>query len=316
MIQILEIKKFVWQIIINPNALSGNCIFFWKDIIGHLEASAVSYDSHFATQTGEGIEIASTLYQKNHRHFIVLGGDGTINEVVNGLMRHEQEEGEQVYVVPFPVGTGNDWSRTHNYPTDYRKVFDIFLNGRFQRHDVGVVKSLNEQGEELQSRFFVNIAGFGFDAAIIYKMTRKNIRHFKTMQYLLTLLQILFSYKAVHGTIFLDEQEEITDHIFSIAVGICKYNGNGMKQVPMAKPDDGKFDVIVIRKISPWKVLFNVLRIFSGKHLTLREISIHSCEKLTIRTVSPLLGEVEGELLQTGNYEISNHKSIDLMMLI
>lgn len=298
----IETTEYTWQVILNPNALAGKCLKKWEIIARKLDEIAIRYEPHLALHANAGSTITEHLCQNGKRHFIVLGGDGTLNEVVNGACKSGIDTRE-VFIVPFPVGTGNDWSRSHHYPSDITALLLSFSNGVFNLHDVGLVKSW-QNDEEVDSRYFINIAGFCFDAAVIYQTTKGKPRLFTSIIYIFYLIKVLFTYKSPK-VIVSSANFKIDEPIFTIAVGICKYNGNGMMQVPMADPFDGLFDVVIIRKISTWKVVRNVVNLFSGKHVALKEVAVFQTDKLEIKAAPSVLGEVEGEMLTSGNYTIS-----------
>ena len=297
----ITIKDHTWQVILNPNAYAGKSKKHWVTIATKLDELQIAYQVHPANQANAGREIVKQLCLDGKRHFIIIGGDGTVNEVVNGIAISGINTSE-AFIVPFPIGTGNDWVRTHQYPKDYNQLFNPLLAGQFQRHDMGIVKTMQDD-QVIDSRYFINIAGFCFDAAVIHNAPEKKPL-FSSAVYLWSLLKTLLTYKAQPVTVKTDN-EEFNKPIFTMAVGIGKYNGNGMMQVPMGNPFDGLFDVMVIDKISKLKVLANVLNLFSGKHIALPEVSVHQTKELEIKSTPPVFGEVEGELLATGNYKIS-----------
>jgi YegS/Rv2252/BmrU family lipid kinase len=291
-------------VIVNPNAFSGKSIKIWNKISAQFKKSEISYTTHFANHANAGKILAQNLCRNGKRHFITVGGDGTLNEVVNGIYSAAINSNE-VYIVPFPVGTGNDWAHTHHYPEDFHLLFRHFCKGEFVAHDVGIVNILQE-GKIVDSRYFINIAGFCFDAEVIDETTKGKSPIFASATYILKLLKVLFRYKSKLLTLKW-KNEVLQKEIFTIAVGICKYNGNGMMQVPMANPFDGLFDVVVIEKISIFKVMASVGKLFSGKHIRLKEVTVFQTDSLEINAAPHVKGEVEGEMLGTGNYAVQMH---------
>ena len=297
----ITIKDHTWQVILNPNAYSGKSKKHWVNIATTLDELQIAYQVHPANQANAGREIVKQLCLDGKRHFIIIGGDGTVNEVVNGIAISGINTSE-AFIVPFPIGTGNDWVHTHQYPKDYNQLFKPLLAGQFQRHDMGIVKTMQDD-QIIDSRYFINIAGFCFDATVISSSQNKK-PYFASAVYLWNLLKVLLTYKAQPVTVKTDD-DEFSKSVFTMAVGICKYNGNGMMQVPMGNPFDGLFDVVIIKKISKLKVLANVMKLFSGKHIALPEVSVYQTKELEIKSIPPVLGEVEGEMLTSGNYKIS-----------
>ena len=290
-----------WQISANPNALSNSCYKHWEEIAVKLDELQLDYQFYITEDAESGRKLAAELCQKGYRYLMAMGGDGTVNQIVDGIMTSGVPS-EEVYLSVLPLGTGNDWCRTHNYPRPYMESLNIFLRGQFVRHDVGLVECLH--GGQIRSQHhFINIAGFGFDAAIIHQTAQKRSRINLKSIYLLTLFKVLFSHKAQQVRIR-TERETVEEPLFSIAVGICRYNGNGMMQVPMANPADGLFNIMRLRKISPFKVIRNVRNLYSGKLEQLPEITYTAASDICLESDSPLLGEIEGDTLPTAEYHI------------
>ena len=164
-LQKINPHEFEWQIILNPYALSSQCIQYKEHIAFELERNQIPHRFHISERKeGTSREVASKLCQEGKTHFLIVGGDGTINEIINGIFQSGIDT-RDIFVAIFPFGTGNDFCRTHLYPSDFANTLERFLNPSFVRHDVGIVKSIVNE-ENVGQRFFINIAGFGFDAAI------------------------------------------------------------------------------------------------------------------------------------------------------
>jgi diacylglycerol kinase family enzyme len=201
------------------------------------------------------------------------------------------------------VGTGNDWSRSHGYSNCYLEAIDSLTKGNFIRHDVGVVETVVND-KVIDVRYFLNIAGFGFDGSVISNASKKTTKFFPKQLYLINLLKTLLAYRPQFVTLE-SKDFSVTKNIFTIAAGIGQYNGNGMRQCPEAISNDGLFDVVVIEKVSIFKVLLNIKNLFNGSHVKkLKEVSMYRTNYMEINTEPFILGEVEGELLTTGNYRI------------
>ena len=299
---LINSKLFTWQVILNANALLHRSRQFWKDIEEKLQKVQINYLHHDTLTIAEAKELIMTLCKKGERYFIVIGGDGSLNIFVNAVMQSKVDSTE-IYVALIPLGTGNDWSRSHGYTTNYLEAIDALDSGFFINHDVGLVETLiNDQ--VVDARYFINIAGFGFDGAVIFNTSKKSTKIFRPQMYLINLLKTLIAYKS--QSVKLKSNDFcMTKNIFSIAAGICQYNGNGMRQCPDAIPNDGLLDVVIIEKVSIPKVLLNIKNLFNGLHVKkMKEATMKRTDYLEINTTPPILGEVEGEVLTTGNYRI------------
>lgn len=296
----MEITAHEWHIIANPTLLNGHRVVIEQNILKQLEESNIRYTLHVADDGERSGQTAERLCKEGKRHLMMMGGDGSINEIVNGIYRSGVDT-EEVNLAIIPLGTGNDFCRTLGYPK--AEGFVNFLKtGEFRPTDVGIVETVKD-GAVTAARRFINIAGFAFDAAVINETVNGKPKLFPDAVYLLKLVKVLFSYKATRVTVT-TETDSYNDELFTIACGNAQYNGNGMRQVPMADPHDGLLDLVTIRKISPLKVVANVKNLFSGKHINLPEVKVTRTSFVELTSDQPLLGEVEGEMLATGNYRI------------
>jgi len=303
----IDSTLYSWQTILNPNALVNRRKKLWEDIERKLQAIPIHYLHHVTSTIAEAKDLIIDLCKRGERHFIVIGGDGTLNIFINAVMESQVNSAE-IYVALIPLGTGNDWSRSHGYSTNYLDAIDALKRGTFMNHDVGLVETfINDK--RINARYFINIAGFGFDGAVIYNTTKKSTKVFRKQMYLINLLKTLLAYKSQPVTLKTTDFTT-TKNIFSIAAGIGQYNGNGMRQCPEAISNDGLLEVVMIEKVSIRKVLQNISNLFKGLHVKkLKEVTTNRTDYLEINTSPHILGEVEGEVLTTGNYRIRCYPS-------
>jgi YegS/Rv2252/BmrU family lipid kinase len=308
----INAKLYSWQIILNPNAFLHRSNRFWKDIENKLQEVQIKYHHHETSTIDEAYELITTLCKKGERHFMIAGGDGTLNIFANAVMK-SQVNSSEIYAAFIPLGTGNDWSRSHGYSGSYLDAIDALVNGNFMSHDLGLVETVVND-EVIDARYFVNIAGFGFDGAVISNASKTTSKFLHKQLYLINLLKTLLSYKSQLVTLKSNDSTVIKN-IFTIAAGIGQYNGNGMRQCPEAISNDGLFDVVMIEKVSVIKVLLNIKNLFEGAHVKkLKEVSMMRTNYLEINTEPFIPGEVEGELLTAGNYRIRCLESAMNMM--
>lgn len=301
MIHQIVVNQHEWHIFLNRNAMHCRSSEYWKSIETQLTSAQVPYCCHYAQSQKEDSEVILNCCRNGVRHFVVVGGDGSLNFFIDNVVKSGINISD-IFVAVIPLGTGNDWARSHHYPTKPQEAVTLFLNGKFISHDVGKVVTKSTEGESI--RHFINIAGFGFDAEVIQR-TKGQGKPSSSM-YLLSLLKTLFNYKSKTVSVLIDGK--LYDYeLFTAAVGINQYNGNGMRQCPDAICNDGFFQTVIIRKVGILKVLRNVGRLFKGTHVKLlKEVeSFHSQEVQFLCKEDLLLGEVEGEMLSKGNYSVT-----------
>ena len=298
----INTQLYSWQIILNPNALLHRSSQFWRDIENKLQEVQITYLYHVTSTIDEAKETIINLCKEGKRHFIIVGGDGTLNTFVNAVMESRINSSE-IYSALIPLGTGNDWSRSHGYSNRYLDAIDSLVKGNFMNHDVGLVETIVNH-QVIDARYFVNIAGFGFDGSVIANASKKTTKIFPKQLYLINLLKTLLAYKSQPVTLK-SNNFTVTKNIFTIAAGIGQYNGNGMRQCPEAISNDGLLDVVTIEKVSILKVLLNIKNLFKGAHVKkMKEVSTYRTNDLEINAEPFILGEVEGEMLTAGNYRI------------
>lgn len=293
----ISVFKHTWQIIANPTAMANSGCKYWDKIIRQLRQLQLDYRFVISDDKDASQAIIKELCQKGNKHFLVIGGDGTINNVINAIFTAGVDT-HDIYVGVLPLGTGNDWCHTHQYPRSYMDTINLFLRGQFVRHDIGIVDCFADN-KTIATKYFINIAGFGFDANVIHHTI--NSKNHSSYIYITQLLKVLFSHQSQPISIRTDNV--VTENnIFSIAVGICQYNGNGIRQVPMANPTDGLFNSLVVSKISPWKFIRNIKNLYQGRIEHLKEVSYLTSADLQIFSDMPILGEIEGEPLPITNH--------------
>jgi YegS/Rv2252/BmrU family lipid kinase len=195
-----------------------------------------------------------------------------------------------------PVGTGNDWCRTFGIPFDYENAIRILKNGKTFLQDVGKISYFKNQ--DPVQRFFLNIAGMGYDALVAKKTNISKERGRRgPLTYLYFVFSSLFQYKFIEAIIEIDDHQVFKGEMFSMNVGICKYSGGGMMQVPAAVPDDGLFDVTLIKKTQKWMVIRYANKLYDGTMVNLPFISTYRGKLIRIRSVGKIYLEADGESL-------------------
>jgi YegS/Rv2252/BmrU family lipid kinase len=194
-----------------------------------------------------------------------------------------------------PVGTGNDWGRMFGIPLDYEKAVRIISDGNQMLHDVGTLTYFD--GAEKKVRYFINIAGLGFESVVVKRTNyQKDRGRSGKAIYFYNLLMSLLSYKNTRAEIIVDG-EKISADVFSINVGNGKYCGGGMRQTPDALPDDGLLDVTVINGIGKIEIILSLKMLYDGTILTHPKIDGYKCRNLKVSSDSILWAEADGESL-------------------
>lgn len=284
-------------VIVNPNSGSRKGSKDWGLISKLLVHHGIVFDTIFTEHKGHAIEVGKKAVLEGYRKLIVAGGDGTMNEVINGIFLQDKVPTNEVKIGMIPVGTGNDWGRMYGIPNNYEEAIKILKNNKTFIQDAG---KINYENAEMHTRYFVNIAGMGYDALVAQKTnTMKEKGGGGTFAYLINLFLGLIQYKFNHMMIAIDGEEKYNGKVFSISIGICKYNGGGMMQLPYAIPNNGKFDITLIKKASKFKVITNIKNLYDGSFIKIPEVETFTGKKIEIvaRPKYSVFLEADGESL-------------------
>ena len=292
-----------WHILLNINANEKKSETKWQPIADKLQSMGIRYTLHRLTKPGEGIATAKSLCESGIRHLVAAGGDGTLNEVVNGIFSSSVNTRE-VWLAVLPMGRGNDWIRTHHYPNSVEQTIEVWQKGQFMQHDIGLVTS-TAPGRETESRYFINIAGFGFDADVIYDVTNHPPHFLGFNVYMLSLLKTLLSHKPKAIQVSASDNFKFNGEVFMVIAAICQYNGGGIREAKHAVPNDGLLDLIVVPKMSIPQVLAQLKNIRTGDHIDkIKAVQMIQTKEVQISSKQFFRAETEGELLTVGDYHI------------
>ena len=291
-----ETKPVKWLIIVNPNAGVKKSSRDWPMIERELKEGGFDFEVVMTGHRDHAKHLTAGYIEKGYRNIVVVGGDGTMNEVVNGIYTQNTVPPSEILLGMIPVGTGNDWCRTFAIPFDYTKAIQVLKRGKTFLQDVGKISYFRK--ETRHTRYFINIAGMGYDALVAKKTNlMKEKGKGGPLTYLFFVFAGLFQYKFIEAVIDVDGKQVFRGEIFSMNVGICKYNGGGMMQVPYAIPDDGLLDVTVIIKTSKFAVIRYTNRLYKGTHVELPIVKTFRGQFIRIRSTGKLYLEADGESL-------------------
>lgn len=291
-----------WFVIINPTSGNGKAKSLWLKIKHSLETHGFQFEHRFTNSGKHNIELVQDSVNQGVKNIICVGGDGTIHNTVNGIMLQKLVPASSINVGVIPIGTGNDWVKTHNIPKNYKKAIDIIKNGVVSLQDIGEIEFLNSQKKSV---FFNNLAGIGFDGYVVSKVSKH--KHLGALAYLIGAGIGLFSYKNFDAEVLISSNK-ITAKCLMVVVGLCKYTGGGMLLTETPNPKDGLFDVSIAKNFSRFDVLKNMIKLFNGSIVNFSKVETLKTNTITINCKSegkqPFV-QADGELIGVGDIKIS-----------
>lgn len=293
-----------WLTIVNPVAGYGRALDDLPIISKLLRENHIDYELMFTEHKHHATQLTVEAIRKGFRKMIVVGGDGTLHEVVNGIFIQKEVPTTDVQVGVIAVGTGNDWIRMFGIPRKYSEAIRAIAENHTFLQDVGVVSY--EESSYRQSRYMPNVGGAGLDAAVVRGFNALKARGNRgRILYVLSLIGTYFRYRTTGMRIWVDDEQIVNDLVLSTSVGIGKYSGGGMMQTPDAVADDGLFDLTVIKKIRLWQVPKALKALFNGSIYSLPQVSLHRGSKIRIESSPEVPIEVDGEQLGTTPIEFT-----------
>lgn len=288
-------KSTSWFIVVNPNAGKRRGEKDWNIIEELLHSYNLSFSFEFTAYKGHAVKLVFNAITAGYRHIIAVGGDGTMNEVVNGCFRQKICATSELYLSMITIGTGNDWGRMFGIPKEYSKAIEIIKAKHTCLHDTGIVQYFN--GTKRKKRYFINIAGIGFDAIVAKRtnLQKEKGRSGKTI-YFWNLLRSLMFYKHTNASISIDGKRIIKE-VFTISLGIGKYSGGGMMQTPNALHDDGLFDITIIKKMRKGEIIRNLKLLYDGTILSHPKVENYTGKDILIDSDPLIHVEADGESL-------------------
>lgn len=291
-----------WTAIVNPVAGKGRGLTDWPVISGLLREAGIAVDAVFTLHKYHAMELTVEAIRQGYRQIIVVGGDGTIHETVNGFFIQQECPPTDILMAVIAVGTGNDWIRMFGIPRNYRDAIRSIKEGYAFLQDVGKVTYFESKVH--QTRYLANVAGVGYDAAVCRDFNRLKEKGYKgKWMYLFSAFREAAMHKSTEVSITVDGQEKFAGRLFSATVGICKYTGGGLSQTPSAIADDGLFDLTVIPQMNRLSLFRHFRVVYSDRIYEVPGISMFRGGTIRITSNPPMRLEIDGEILGYSDFE-------------
>ncbi len=307
----------MYQVIVNPTSSSGKGMEAWKEIKAILDRRNAAYKVHVLRKPGEATavvrrltaghdtdmaetaamdeSIQTVLENEEDTNILVIGGDGTLNEVLNGI-----QDFEHTTLACIQTGSGNDFARNMHLEKNVEWAITHLLEQPEEiALDYGEVTT-NHPGSSAK-RFLIS-SGVGYDANICEEVSRSRLKtvlnkiHLGKLVYVMIGVKQIFAKKTVRAKLYLDDAPMMKIPELFFVVGMNHmYEGGGIPFCPNADPTDGKLDVCLVKGMSRLKLLLAVVLVYFKKHLLFKDITNHRCTKMRLVTETPQWIHMDGE---------------------
>ena len=288
----------MYYFIVNPGSQTGKAKNLWHDLEDRLKGAGIDYKVSFTTIQNNAEKIAARICQDHPemKRIVIAGGDGTINEGLNGLYGYDS------FILGYiPMGSSNDFARGLGIPQDPVSVMENTIHPKRCIHiDNGLV--ISEDGDIVR-KFGVS-SGIGYDAEICEKALHSKLKNFlnkfglgKLVYYMIG-LALIFTSKARKATVIIDGKRTIKcNRLLFVASMNMRYEGGGMPMAPAANPYDGKITACVAHDISRLKHLFLMTKIIKGKHVNYKGVDQITAKTIEVKADAPMTIHTDGEIV-------------------
>jgi len=279
------------KVILNPVAGRGFAAKSEPDIIRYMKELELNFDLVRTERSGHAIELAEQAVYDGFDIVVAVGGDGTNNEVVNGLM-NAASKGKEAVMGTFSAGSGSDFTYNVGAPKDLKEACLKIKEGRTRRVDIGKFKT-----DKHPERYFDNQFGIGFDGTVTLVAKRyKKLRGIAL--YVPVVFQTIFVDSKPSRVKIKTENEELNLSALQISIANGNREGGSFFMAPDAKLDDGLFDICVVEELSRPKIMGMVPKFMAGTHINHPKTKMLKTKEVSITSEDNLIAHFDGELLE------------------
>lgn len=280
-----------WGIIYNPKAGTRKVQKRWKEIKAYMDEKKVAYDYVQSEGFGSVERLSRILAENGYQTIVIVGGDGALNDAVNGIMQSKAENKENIALGIIPNGIGNDFAQYWEIGMDYKKAIECIRTHRRRKIDVGYCTYFD--GETHQTRYFVNAANIGLGARIV-KITDQTKRFWgvKFLSYTAALFLLLFERKLYRMHLKINE-----DHIRGRIMTVCVGSARGYGQTPSAVPYNGWLDVSLIYRPAIRELISGLWMLMQGRILNHKLVKSYRTRKVKVLRAQNATADLDGRLL-------------------
>lgn len=282
-------------LVVNPRSAGGRTGTDWPRVARKLEAAGLQVKARFTEGPGHATELTREGLRDGHQRIVAVGGDGTINEVVNGFFEADGRSlNPEAALGVLCRGTGCDFIKTHGIPKQEDAAIQRLATATPRSIDIGRVEHLDALGQR-SIRYFCNIAEAGMGGAAVRRVNSGSKRLGGFASFLIGTLQTFATYQNHPMTLQLDDHPPESLVGCDVIIGIGRYFGGGMCVLPQAQPDDGVFDILILGDLSRFELFANVARVYFGTHLSHPKVRHLQARRVKVSSSAPLLLETDGE---------------------
>lgn len=287
-------------IIVNPVSANRTTAKEWPKFEKVLLDSGYEFEAVLTERPGHAAELARQAIKSGYKTIMSVGGDGTMNEVVNGFFEDGLPIAEDSRLVVFSRGTGCDFIKTIGVKKGIEDLLEILDRNKSTQLDVGRLSFANSDGKTI-TRYFLNVADIGIGAETANRVNKNSKLLKGFLSFMFGAVRTIILYKNIDFEVAIDDETVLNERMNSVIIANGKYFGGGMKVAPDAVIDDGVFDIIIFGDLSKADIMKSFPLIYKGEHLSHPKVRHYIGSKVKIKSGGKGLIEVDGEIPGRGD---------------
>ncbi|HVP23434.1 MAG TPA: diacylglycerol kinase family protein [Conexivisphaerales archaeon] len=283
--------------VVNPAAANGRVKADWENVLRAIKSSySASVDFEFTPSAGTGSSLSRRALKEGYDVVVSVGGDGTLNEVVNGFFEGGKPINPDASLGVLSLGTGSDFVKTLGIERSLSSYLATLKKGKTKMVDSVRSVVAGPRGSK-ETRYFINVAECGSGGAVVDKVNRTTKAFGGRISFLWGILTTLPTYKNHTVTFSVDSGPEVTSVLNDFVVANGRFFGGGLKPAPQAELDDGILDVVTIGDLRFREVVFNLRKLTEGTHLSNPKVTLTKGRRVAVRSEERTLVEEDGEIV-------------------
>lgn len=280
--------------VVNPKSANGATGRKWGELSATIARALPDFGVEFTRGPMDAARITTQALEAGHDCVVAVGGDGTINEVVNGFFKDGKALNAQAALGVLPRGTGGDFRKTFDWSTDFAAAVARLKSPDTRPFDVGLLEFQGHDGSP-QRRYFANICSFGVSGLVDEEANKTSKALGGKLSFMWASLKALTRYKDAVVRLSFDGKPAETLAITTVSVANGKYFGGGMKVAPGADVSDGLFDVTIWSGYGLADFVIKSQGVYDGSHVNWRGTRTLRCKELSVTTDERVLIDCDGE---------------------
>lgn len=300
------------MIVVNPAAAGGKTAKIWPKKSIYFKKEFSDFDEVYTKKAGDAVEIARKAVEENYDYIMSVGGDGTVNEIINGMLSAKNGP-KKTKLIIYPLGTGSDLSRALNLPHNVEEF--IALIRRENSKSIRAVEArFSNHKQQREKRYFLNVADCGMGAEVAKKLNKSSKTIDGSLSYLLKIFQTLFNYKNKEIKVEADGNLLYQGKANTVIIAHGNYFGGGIKIAPEAELFVDKLNLVLLKDFSKFGIIINLIKGYKGNHLDHPLVESYLVDTIKIKAAEKVELELDGESIGSTDAEFKiSEKDISIL---